>query len=119
MQAPRDERVKKVHSIVEFDEALQAAKNKLVVVEYASSTSEESSNIYPFMVELSRTCNDVDFLLVMGDESEEMKSLCTREKVDKVPHFTFYKSMEKIHEEEGIDILTIVRHRTYNNFHVL
>ncbi|KAJ7957918.1 Thioredoxin [Quillaja saponaria] len=97
-----DERVQKVHSVEEFDEALRSAKNKLVVVEYAASHSFQSSKIYPFMVDLSRSCNDVDFLLVMGDESEKTKELCKREKIDKVPHFSFYKSMEKIHEEEGI-----------------
>lgn len=98
----KDERVQRVHSIEEFDEALKTAKDKLVVVEYATSDSSESSEIYPFLVELSRTCNDVEFLLVMGDESEKTRELCKREKVDQVPHFTFYKSMEKIHEEEAI-----------------
>ncbi|CAA3033793.1 thioredoxin CDSP32, chloroplastic [Olea europaea subsp. europaea] len=97
-----DERVQKVHSIEEFDEALRAAKNRLVVVEYAASRSFESSKIYPFMVDLSRTCNDVDFLLVMGDENEKTRELCKREKIEQVPHFSFYKNMEKIHEEEGI-----------------
>ncbi|KAI8548988.1 hypothetical protein RHMOL_Rhmol07G0316200 [Rhododendron molle] len=97
-----DERVQQVHSVAEFDEALKTAKNKLVVVEYAASHSYHSRKIYPFMVELSRTCGDVEFLLVMGDESESTKELCAREKIDKVPHFSFYKSMEKIHEEEGI-----------------
>lgn len=101
-KAKSDERVQKVHSIEEFDKALKAAKNKLVVVEYASSDSLESSQIYPFMVDLSRTCSDVEFLLVMGDESEKTRELCKREKIDKVPHFSFYKSMEKIHEEEAI-----------------
>lgn len=101
-KAPSDERVKKVHSIEEFDEALRLAKNKLVVVEFAASHSLNSSKIYPFMVDLSRQCNDVEFILVMGDESEKTKELCEREKIDKVPHFSFYKSMEKIHEEEGI-----------------
>lgn len=61
----RDERVQRVHSIEEFDEALQAAKDKLVVVEYATSDNTESSDIYPFLVDLSRTCNDVEFLLVI------------------------------------------------------
>jgi len=97
-----DERVQQVHSVAEFDEALKTAKNKLVVVEYAASHSYHSRKIYPFMVELSRTCGDVEFLLVMGDESESTKELCEREKIDKVPHFSFYKSMEKIHDEEGI-----------------
>lgn len=98
----KEERVKRIHSIDEFDEALRLAKNKLVVVEYAASHSYHSSKIYPFMVDLSKTCNDVEFLLVMGDESEKTRDLCKREKIDKVPHFSFYKCMEKIHEEEGI-----------------
>lgn len=96
------ERVLRVHSIEEFDEALRKAKDRLVVVEYAASHSINSSKIYPFMVDLSKTCNDVDFLLIMGDESEKTRQLCEREKVENVPHFSFYKGMEKIHEEEGI-----------------
>ena len=94
--------MQKIHSIEEFDAALKAAKNRLVVVEYATRDSENSNKIYPFMVELSMQCNDVDFLLVMGDESEKTKELCKRENIDEVPHFSFYKSMEKIHEEEAI-----------------
>lgn len=97
-----DERVQQIHSVDEFDQALIAAKNKLVVVEYAALTSKQSSKIYPFMVNLSRTCNDVVFLLVMGDESEHTRALCKRESIDRVPHFSFYKNNEKIHEEEGI-----------------
>ncbi|XP_021756556.1 thioredoxin-like protein CDSP32, chloroplastic [Chenopodium quinoa] len=98
----KDQRVQRVHSIDEFDNALKAAQNKLVVVEFAMSDSDQSSQIYPFMVELSRTCNDVEFILVMGDESEATKALCKRENIEEVPHFTFYKSMQKIHEEEAI-----------------
>ncbi|KAG8377995.1 hypothetical protein BUALT_Bualt08G0091900 [Buddleja alternifolia] len=101
-QVKSDERVQKVHTIQEFDDALRAAKNRLVVVEYAASHSINSDKIYPFMVDLSRNCSDVDFLLVMGDESDETRKLCAREKIEQVPHFSFYKSMEKIHEEEGI-----------------
>ncbi|VVA95450.1 unnamed protein product [Arabis nemorensis] len=100
--AAKDEKVVKIHSGEEFDEALKNAKSKLVVVEFATSKSDQSNKIYPFMVELSKTCNDVVFLLVMGDESDKTRELCRREKIEKVPHFSFYKSMEKIHEEEGI-----------------
>lgn len=99
---PSDERVRQVHSAEEFDEALRAAKDKLVVVEFAASHSQSSSRIYPFMVDLSRTCNDVVFLLVMGDDSESTKQLCRRENIEVVPHFSFYKNLEKVHEEEGI-----------------
>lgn len=98
----KDERVQQVHTIAEFDEALRLAEDKLVVVEYAASHSYHSKRIYPFMVDLSRTCPDVRFILVMGDESEQSKELCIRENITSVPHFGFYKSMEKIHEEEGI-----------------
>ncbi|KAG2692849.1 hypothetical protein I3843_08G069500 [Carya illinoinensis] len=101
-QVKAKDRVKQVHSIEEFDEALRMAKNKLVVVEYEGSDSYRGSKIYPFMVDLSRTCSDVEFLLVMGDESGETRELCKREKIEKVPHFSFYKNMVKIHEEDGI-----------------
>ncbi|XP_065847745.1 thioredoxin-like protein CDSP32, chloroplastic [Euphorbia lathyris] len=101
-KALNDEKVIKIHSKEEFDDALKSAKDKLVVVEYAATHSANSSKIYPFMVDLSRTCSDVNFLLVMGDESEKTRELCRRENVDKVPHFSFYKEMEKIHEEEAI-----------------
>ena len=97
-----DERVQKVHTVHEFDEALRLAENKLVVVEYAASHSYHNKRIYPFMVDLSRTCPVVRFILVIGDESEQMKELCARENITSVPHFSFYKSMVKIHEEEGI-----------------
>ncbi|GER30465.1 chloroplastic drought-induced stress protein of32 kD [Striga asiatica] len=92
----------RIHSADEFDSALRLAGSRLVVVEYAASDSDDSSKIYPFMVDLSRNCSDVDFLLVMGDESEETRRLCAREKINRVPHFSFYKGMEKIHEEDAI-----------------
>lgn len=98
----KDERVQKVHTIHEFDDALRLAENKLVVVEYAASHSYHSKKIYPFMADLSRTCRDVRFILVIGDESEQTKELCARENITAVPHFSFYKNMVKIHEEEGI-----------------
>lgn len=82
-----NERVQKISSMEELDEALKKAKNRLVVVEYAGKDSERSKNIYPFMVNLSKTCNDVDFLLVIGDETEKTKALCRREKIDKVMLF--------------------------------
>ncbi|WOK93199.1 thioredoxin-like protein CDSP32, chloroplastic [Canna indica] len=47
--ASKDERVKQVHTIDEFDAALRSAENKLVVVEYAASHSPNSRRIYPHM----------------------------------------------------------------------
>lgn len=97
-----EDKVQRVHSVAEFEAALTDAKQKLVVVEFAASNSKQSSDIYPFMVNLSRTCNDVVFLLAVGDESDEMREFFKKEKIEKVPHFNFYKNKEKIHEEEGI-----------------
>ncbi|KAJ0922757.1 putative monodehydroascorbate reductase (NADH) [Helianthus annuus] len=97
-----EDKVQHIHTVAEFEAALRDAKQKLVVVEFAARNSKQSSEIYPFMVNLSRTCNEVVFLLVLGDESDEMTEFFKREKIEKVPHFNFYKGMEKIHEEEGI-----------------
>ncbi|CAI0435067.1 unnamed protein product, partial [Linum tenue] len=91
-----------IHSAADFDDTLKAAKDKLVVVEWAASKNEESKQIYPFLVELSRTCYDVIFLLVLEDESEKTREIFVREKIEELPHFSFYKGMEKIHEEEAI-----------------
>ena len=94
-----DERVQKVHIVHEFDEALSLVERNLVVVEYAASHSYHNKRIYPFMVDLNRTCPNVRFILVIGDESKQMKELCARENITSIPHFRFYKSMVKIHEE--------------------
>ncbi|KAI3844458.1 hypothetical protein MKX03_022590 [Papaver bracteatum] len=100
-----------VHSIEEFDEALHTARDKLVV---AASYSKHNHKIYPFMEDLSRRCNDVDFFLVMGDESEKTKALCEREKIIKVPQFNFYKSMQKIHEDGIIGRDDLIRDILYS-----
>ena len=69
------------------------------MVEYAASHSYHNKIIYPFMVDFSRTFPNVRFILVIGDEYEQMKELCARENITSIPHFRFYKSMVKIHEE--------------------
>jgi thiol-disulfide isomerase/thioredoxin len=98
----RDDRVVQIHTAAEFDAAIKNAGRKLVVVEYAGSKSKNSRNIYPAMVDLSRTSQNAVFLLVMGDETEETKELCRREGIESVPHFAFYKNQQIVHQEEGI-----------------
>jgi len=98
----RDDRVVQIHTVEEFDAAIKNAGKKLVVVEYAALHSKNSRNIYPAMVDLSRTSQNAVFLLVLGDETDETKELCRRAGIEKVPHFTFYKNQQIIHEEEGI-----------------
>jgi hypothetical protein len=46
--------------------------------------SENSKKIYPAMVDLSQTCKDTVFLLVLGDETEGTKELCERAGIEKV-----------------------------------
>ncbi|KAF3335566.1 thioredoxin-like protein CDSP32 [Carex littledalei] len=115
-----EDKIHQIHTIEEFDVALKAAKNRLVVVEYNAKQRSVINGIgdeqdeleaelegkrrvfYPKVAAISRSCGDVDFLLVMGDESEETRELLRREGITRVPHFTFYKGMEKLHEEEGV-----------------
>ncbi|KAG0631267.1 hypothetical protein M758_1G239500 [Ceratodon purpureus] len=98
----RDDRVVQIHTVEEFDAAIKNAGKKLVVVEYAGLKSKNSRNIYPAMVDMSRTSQNAVFLLVMGDETDETKELCKRAGIEKVPHFAFYKNQEIVHEEAGI-----------------
>jgi len=98
----RDDRVEEIRTVEEFDAAIKNAGRKLVVVEYAGSKSKNSRNIYPAMVDLSRTSQNAVFLLVMGDETDDTKELCRRAGIEKVPHFAFYKNQQIVHQEEGI-----------------
>ncbi|CAK9194800.1 unnamed protein product [Sphagnum troendelagicum] len=98
-----DTLVQQIHTVEEFDAAMRAAGSKLVVVEYAASHSEKSKKIYPAMVDLSIACQDVVFLLILGDETDDTKELCDRAGIEKVPHFVFYRNNEVVHEEQGID----------------
>jgi hypothetical protein len=79
-----DTLVQQIHTVEEFDAAMRAAGSKLVVVEYAASHSEKSKKIYPAMVDLSIACQDVVFLLILGDETDDTKELCDRAGIEKV-----------------------------------
>ncbi len=79
-----DTLVQQIHTVEEFDAAMRAAGSKLVVVEYAASHSEKSKKIYPAMVDLSIACQDVVFLLILGDETDDTKELCARAGIEKV-----------------------------------
>lgn len=88
-------------SILQKHQFKKKCKNKLVVVEFAASDTYKSNKIYPFLVVLSRTCNNVEFLLVMGDESDKTKELCRREKIEKFWHFSFYKAWRILTKRKG------------------
>jgi hypothetical protein len=84
-----DTLVQQIHTVEEFDAAMRAAGSKLVVVEYAASHSEKSKKIYPAMVDMSIACQDVVFLLILGDETDDTKELCARAGIEKVGNAEF------------------------------
>ncbi|KAI3867927.1 hypothetical protein MKX03_022795 [Papaver bracteatum] len=64
--------------------------------------SKHSHTLFPLMVDLSRTYTNIEFVFVMGDESDKTKALCERKSIKRAPHYSFYRSIEKVHDEEGI-----------------
>ncbi|KAI4962920.1 hypothetical protein ZWY2020_024613, partial [Hordeum vulgare] len=75
-------------------------QNRLVVVEFAASHSVNSKRIYPCMVDLSRTCGDVDFLLVMGDESDATEAVQSGRASPRC-RTSPSKGTEKVHERKA------------------
>lgn len=45
-------------------------------------------------------CTLLWLILASNAAVEKTRELCKRDKIVKVPHFNFYKNVEKIHEEE-------------------
>jgi hypothetical protein len=103
----RDDRVEEIRTVEEFDAAIKNAGRKLVVVEYAGSKSKNSRNIYPAMVDLSRTSQNAVFLLVMGDETDDTKELCRRAGIEKVGLMhSFSSSLLNVDAEETLWIFS-------------
>ena len=84
-----NDRVLKVHTVHEFDEALRLAENKLVVLEYATSHNYYNKRIYLFMADLSRIFLEVRFILVTGDESMKTNKLRARNKKERKNNITY------------------------------
>ncbi|GBG78385.1 hypothetical protein CBR_g26413 [Chara braunii] len=116
-----EDKIIHVHTRQELEEALRGAGSKLAVVEYTAKEDrkrvgdeeeeeekEKVVKIYPSIVQLSKSMKDVVFITVETDKSEESKEMHRQEKIDKLPHFAFYKNMEVVHREEGIDAEQLV-----------
>lgn len=98
-----DHRVSDIHSRKEFEQALRDAGDNLLVVEYTKLSLPNTAQIYPALVEISRSTPQVSFLRVLGDQSDELKSLCEEAGVTRIPSYIYYKQGEKIHETQGMD----------------
>ncbi|KAK6118691.1 hypothetical protein DH2020_047604 [Rehmannia glutinosa] len=86
----------------EYDKEIQFSPEKLVIAHFSATYYKHNSKIQRFMEEqFIRLSNHIKFLYVMANESEKTRQLCRREKIEKIPHFVFYKKTEKIHEVSG------------------
>ena len=82
----------------EFDEALKAAGDKLVVVDFTATWCGPCQRIAPVFVKMAEEMGDVVFVKVDVDENDETSQACG---MSCMPTFQFYKAGEKVHEFSG------------------
>lgn len=107
------EKIQEVHSIDEYDKELQLPTKKLVIAHFSATHYKHTNVIHQFMKEQCRVSNEVMFLHVTADESEKTRQLCSRENIDKIPYFVFYRKTERIHEEAGFQREKLVSNMLY------
>ena len=82
-----------IESTKQFDEALEGAEEKLVVIDFFATWCGPCRMIAPVIEELAKNNEDVVFLKVDVDELED---LAIRYKVRAMPTFLFLKKGEKV-----------------------
>jgi len=87
-----------------FDQAVKDAKEKLVVVDFATTWCGPCKVMEPKMNALSDEYTDAIFYKVVGDSSADASSLMKREGVRAVPSFHFWKNGEKVDVVNGANI---------------
>eukprot|EP01040_Poterioochromonas_malhamensis_P014192 gene14192-15691_t len=89
--------VTSVHSIEEFDEAIKAAGDKLVVIDYSTTWCVPCKAIAPKFAALSDRFPQVIFLKCVDghDEHPHTTDLLMRERIKSVPAFHFWKDGRK------------------------
>eukprot|EP00406_Dinophysis_acuminata_P008971 CAMPEP_0179235008 /NCGR_PEP_ID=MMETSP0797-20121207/13184_1 /TAXON_ID=47934 /ORGANISM="Dinophysis acuminata, Strain DAEP01" /LENGTH=178 /DNA_ID=CAMNT_0020942207 /DNA_START=61 /DNA_END=597 /DNA_ORIENTATION=- len=83
-----------------FDEALAAAGDKLVVVDFTATWCGPCQRIAPAFAKMAEEMADVVFIKVDVDENEETSQAC---KISCMPTFQFYKGGVKVDEMQGAD----------------
>ncbi|GER50220.1 CDSP32 protein [Striga asiatica] len=97
-----NERIKRIHSLEEFDEHLLFSEEKLVIAHFSTGHYKYNSRIRHFMEEQCIVSNEVKFLYILANENKKTEQLCKREKIDEIPHFIFYrKTAKKINQASG------------------
>ncbi|KAM6959570.1 thioredoxin b [Tautogolabrus adspersus] len=107
--------VREVENLVNFQNILKEAGDKLVVVDFTATWCGPCKQIGPKFVEESKKPENknVIFLKVDVDEAEDVSSEC---KISCMPTFQFYKNGVKIDEFSGANHPTLLEkiqaHRT-------
>ncbi|XP_048852373.1 thioredoxin-like [Brienomyrus brachyistius] len=94
--------VRTIKDKAEFDQALQDAGIKLVVVDFTATWCGPCRKIGPYFTKLSEMpeFQDVIFLKVDVDDAQEVATSC---EVRCMPTFQYYKNRAKVHEFSGAD----------------
>lgn len=92
-----------------FDQAVKDAKDKLVVVDFATTWCGPCKVMEPKVAKLSDEYEDAIFYKVTGDASADASALMKREGVRAVPSFHFWKNGEKVEVVNGANIGTFLQ----------
>ena len=87
-----------------FDSAIKSAKEKLVIVDFATTWCGPCKVMEPKVTALSDEYPSAIFYKVTGDSSSDASSLMKREGVRAVPSFHFWKNGERVDVVNGANI---------------
>lgn len=90
--------VKQIKTPAELDAIFAEAGGKLILIDFFATWCGPCRAISPFIEELEKLHQDVVFVKIDVDESEE---LAAKYKVNVMPTFIFIKNKEKVGEMAG------------------
>lgn len=93
-------RIREIKDEANFDQELESAGAKLVVVDFHAAWCGPCKNIAPVYTELSKSFTNVVFLKVNVDDCE---SIAKRYNVTAMPTFIFFKSKVPVTQMKGAD----------------
>eukprot|EP00608_Synchroma_pusillum_P009169 CAMPEP_0198427596 /NCGR_PEP_ID=MMETSP1452-20131203/6018_1 /TAXON_ID=1181717 /ORGANISM="Synchroma pusillum, Strain CCMP3072" /LENGTH=145 /DNA_ID=CAMNT_0044147973 /DNA_START=27 /DNA_END=464 /DNA_ORIENTATION=- len=96
--------VLEVGSTTQFDEAIKASGDALVVVDYSTTWCGPCKMIAPKFQELSEKYTNVVFLKVVGDKDADSSAIMKREGVRSVPSFHFWRSGGRLDMINGANL---------------
>lgn len=93
-----------------FEQYLQEAGDKLVVLDISTKTCGPCKMIYPKLVKMSKEYPDALFLKIMGDLNSGTRALMRKWGVRAVPNFRFFRNGKQIHSHTGANEDELRRH---------